>query len=106
MTSQGQQLLGMPTQYQECREYRHTWQDSNVVESGYEVEQIQVCPRCGNERSRVLSLRKASYGHVTKKWAMRYRQHDYLLKRDEKGEHVTADEWGSMRMTLLGYERK
>jgi len=103
MTGQGRQLLNLPHEYQECREYRHPWQDSNVIEQGREIEQVQVCPRCGNERSRVLSLRKGNYGHVVRSWQIRYRTKTYLLKRSD-GQRATADEWGQMRMTLLGFK--
>jgi len=105
MTAQGHQLLELPQEYQECREYRHPWQDSNVIEQGREIEQVQVCPRCGNERSRILSLRKGSYGHVVRRWQIRYRTKTYLLKHTDDGQRATPDEWGAMRMALLGFQR-
>jgi hypothetical protein len=94
------QLTALPENYQTCREYRHPWEDHNVVERRSEVEQIQVCPRCGNERFRVLSLRKSDYGHIVRRWQIRYTEKGYLLKPKTK---VTADDWGEMRMSLLGY---
>ena len=95
-------LTSLPETFQECREYRHPWQDSNIVQARSELEQVQICPRCGNTRSRILSLRKTSYGHIVRKWQIKYEQKTYLLKRDQ---HVTADDWGEMRLSLLGFHQ-
>jgi hypothetical protein len=104
VTSQGQQLMALPVKFQECREYRHTWRDSNVIETGSKLEHVQKCPRCGNERVRVLSLSKRNYGHVIRSWQMRYTAKEYLLKRGEHddGLRPTEDERGALRMHLLG----
>jgi hypothetical protein len=95
-------LFELPQNFQECREYRHPWAPHTVEEAAYLVTETQICPRCGNERFRVLSKRKASYGHVIKRWQMRYREKNYLLKKEDR---PTVDDMGVMRMGLIGYER-
>lgn len=96
-------LSQLPENFQQCRENRHPWSDYNVIEQGTQLEQIQICPRCGNQRSRILSTSKRSYGHIVRKWQIKYVEKEYLLKLESP---LTADDWGEMRMGLLAEYRR
>ena len=97
-------LANMPEGFWSCRENRHHWFDSNAVEDTRErtIEQIQKCTNCGNERWRLLSKRKQSYGHIVTKWKIRYVEKNYLFKKGVSAE-LTADDFGEKRMAELGF---
>lgn len=98
------ELANLSESFQRCRENKHQWTDSNVIEHTRDkaLEQIQVCHICGNERWRLLSVRKQSYGHKLTKWHIRYTDRAYLLPKGVYKE-LTEDDFGEMRMGLLGY---
>jgi hypothetical protein len=98
------ELANLSEAFQQCRENKHQWTASNVIEHKRDrmLEQVQVCHICANERWRLLSLRKDSYGHRLSKWHIRYTDKAYLLPKGVAKE-LTEDDFGELRMQLLGY---
>jgi hypothetical protein len=98
------ELANLRQEFQRCRENKHQWRDHNVIEHTRDkaIEQVQVCAVCGNERWRLLSLRKSTYGHRLTKWHIRYTDKSYLFPKGVAGE-LTEDDYGELRMQLLGF---
>lgn len=97
-------LANMPERFWSCRENRHHWFDSNAIEDKRDrtLEQVQKCANCGNERWRLLSLRRQNRGHLLTRWKIRYVDKAYLFKKGVSAE-LTADDFGEKRLTELGF---